>query len=199
MTNYQRIFHILLRRCLVTKCVHLVGRTFRRTIDSIRYNLNVRTLHSCLGYFVVSDFMSGSTATQSIRCMLLLVIEALIKPILGWSAVISLCFGCHPTCVKWLVDQIAQNIRLLGHIYWLPFFANCGSWLLSVIDAKRGHRIVHIAGHDGLRSSLQVRRCGFFASRFSRIHSLEHLLGLQCLQDGVWWHHRTRLRPIRHP
>ena len=199
MADYQRIFHILFWWCLVTECIHLVGRTLRRTIDSIRYNLNIRALHSCLCHFVVSDFLSRSTATQGIRCMLLLVIEALIEPILGWSAVISLCLGGHPTCVKWLVDQIAQNIRFLGHIYWLPFFGNGWHWLLSVIDAKRGHRIVHIARHDGLSRSLLVRRSGFVASRFGRVHSLEHLLSLQCLQDRVWWHHRARLRPIRHP
>ena len=83
----------------------------------------------------------------------LLLIETLIEPVLRGSAVVGLGFGRQGTGIERLVNQIAQDVRLLGHIDRLAFFAERGSGQL-VADPEGGHSIVHIARHDGLRRSL---------------------------------------------
>ena len=199
MADYKWIFHILLRWCFITESVHLICGTLCRTISSVWHNLNVGALHSCFGRFVLCGFMIRTTSTQGISCLLFVVIKTFIKSILRWSTVISLCLGSLAARIKRFVNQIAQNIRLLRHIYWFPFFGNSRGWLLLTIDTERGHCIVHIARHDGLRSSLLISRCSFVAPWFWLVNRLKHLLRLQCLQDRVRRHHWTRLRSICDP
>ena len=124
VADNQRVLHVLLRRGLVAKSFHLVLRTLGRTLGGIDmkmrmvtslHNLHLRVNISSWGLLLVYDVRCHRTVAKSLSNQLLLI-EALIEPVLRGSAVVGLGFGRQGTGIKRLVDQVAQYVRLLGHI-----------------------------------------------------------------------------------
>ena len=111
----QRVLHVLLRRGLIAKSFHLVLRTLGRTLRRIVHNLHFRVHIPSWGLLLVRDVGGHRTVAKSLSNQLLLI-EALIEPVLRGSAVVGLGFGRQGTGIERLVDQIAQYVRLLGHI-----------------------------------------------------------------------------------
>ena len=115
VADNQRVLHVLLRRGLIAKSFHLVLRTLGRTLGRIVHNLHFRVHISSWGLLLVRDVGGHRTVAKSLSNQLLLI-EALIEPVLRGSAVVGLGFGRQGTGIERLVDQIAQYVRLLGHI-----------------------------------------------------------------------------------
>ena len=115
VADNQRVLHVLLRRGLIAKSFHLVLRTLGRTLGRVVHNLHFRVHISSRGLLLVRDVRGHRTVAKSLSNQLLLI-EALIEPVLRGSAVVGLGFGRQGTGIERLVDQIAQYVRLLGHI-----------------------------------------------------------------------------------
>ena len=79
------------------------------------HHLHLRVYVSSRSLLLVYDVRGHRTVAKSLGNQLLLI-EALIEPVLRGSAVVGLGFGRQGTGIKRLVDQVAQYVRLLGHI-----------------------------------------------------------------------------------